>query len=214
MDNPLPLVLPIFPLSGAVLLPRAQLPLNIFEPRYLAMTRDALATHKCIGMIQPNTESTPAAVFSIGCVGKISSHKTTDDGRIVLTLTGIMRFRVEREFIADTAYRQVHASYAGFEQDLTEPTTLHPERRSTLMENLSAYLEAKGLGADWTAVEAAGDETVVSALAMLCPFSAAEKQALLEAHDLPARVETLITLLSFGAKAIGLQDGDAPEVRH
>ncbi len=214
MDNSLPRVLPIFPLSGAVLLPRAQLPLNIFEPRYLEMTRDALATHKCIGMIQPNTESTPAAVFSIGCVGKISSHKTTDDGRIVLTLTGIMRFRVKCEFSADTAYRQVHANYAGFEQDLTEPTAINPQRRSALIENLGAYLEAKGLGADWTAVEAAGDETVVSALAMLCPFSSAEKQALLEAQDLPTRVETLITLLSFGANAFVANDSDMPEVRH
>jgi uncharacterized protein len=214
MDILHPEVLPIFPLSGAVLLPRAQLPLNIFEPRYLEMTRDALNTHKCFGMIQPNELSTPAAVFSIGCMGKITSHKNTEDGRIVLTLTGLIRFRVSREVPYEKSYRQVYADYSGFENDLADAETLTRAQREKLVHNLRHYLEAKGLGADWTAVEAAGDETVVSALTMLCPFSPAEKQALLEAPDLRARVETLSTLLQFGASGAILRDTDAPEVRH
>ncbi len=206
LPSPMPLVLPIFPLSGAVLLPRAQLPLNIFEPRYLAMTRDALASHKCLGMIQP-TE--PGAIFTIGCVGKIISHKNTDDGRIVLTLTGLMRFRVAQECAVTTAYRQVQADYAGFAPDLVAPDALSASCRADLIVQLRRYLDAKGLGADWTAVEAASDETVVSALTMLCPFSAAEKQALLEASDLLSRVGILSALLQFGA-----QGDDSPDVRH
>jgi uncharacterized protein len=208
MAQELPHVLPVFPLNGAVLMPRAILPLNIFEPRYLAMTRDALEAHKCIGIIQPRDDGAKTNLYTTGCVGRITEWEETDDGRIVMTLVGVTRFRVTDELTVMTPYRQVRADYAVFSPDLIAAPELHPAIRRQLLDDLRTYLDVRGLGADWDAVGAAGDETVVSALTMLCPFSPAEKQALLEAGDLSTRTDILSTLLTLGAQ------GNAPTVKH
>jgi uncharacterized protein len=208
MAQELPHVLPVFPLNGAVLMPRAMLPLNIFEPRYLAMTRDALASHKCIGIIQPRADGQPPELYVTGCVGRITAWEETDDGRITMTLVGITRFSIAEELLVTTSYRQVRADYAIFSPDLIASPELHPAIRQQLLNDLRQYLDVRGLGADWDAVGAAGDETVVAALTMLCPFSPAEKQALLEAADLGARTDILSTLLTLGAQ------GDEPTVKH
>jgi uncharacterized protein len=208
MAQELPHVLPVFPLNGAVLMPRAILPLNIFEPRYLAMTRDALASHKCIGIIQPRDDGKKSSLYTTGCVGRITEWEETDDGRIVMSLVGVTRFSIAEEVPVITPYRQIRADYAIFSTDLIAAPELHPAIRKQLLDDLRTYLDVRGLGADWDAVGAAGDETVVSALTMLCPFSPAEKQALLEAGDLGARTDILSTLLTLGAQ------GDEPTVKH
>ncbi len=209
----LPSVLPIFPLSGAVLMPRAILPLNIFEPRYLAMTRDAIARDKYIGMVQPRTEGRTPPVYETGCVGKINEWQETPDGRILMTLSGVTRFRIVEELSVTTLYRQVRVEYALFSPDLISANDLHPGIRQQLLADLKQFLDARGLAADWSAVQSANDETIVSALTMLCPFSAAEKQALLEAENLAARTDILSTLLSFSARSTLISD-DAPIVKH
>jgi uncharacterized protein len=208
MGQELPPILPIFPLHGAVLMPRAILPLNIFEPRYLAMIRDALDSHKCIGMVQPRPDTIMPELYQTGCVGRITEWEESDDNRIILTLTGITRFRIIEEMQVTTPYRQVRADYVIFCPDLIASPELHPAIRKQLMDDLKLYLDVRGLGADWESVGAAGDETIVAALTMLCPFSSAEKQALLEAPDLSARTDVLSTLLTLGA------EGDEPKVRH
>ena len=194
--------IPIFPLRGVLLLPRALLPLNIFEPRYLAMTRDALAAteahgHGLIGMIQPTEPERagrPPDVYPIGCVGEIAGAAETDDGRILITLRGICRFRIARELETDTLYRQVNADYAPYAGDLAEaPDGLC--QRERLLKALQGFCERHGLPADWESINSAGDELLVHSLAMVCPFSAGEKQALLEAPDFTARAEMLLTLL-------------------
>lgn len=200
----LPRIVPIFPLTGVLLLPRARLPLNIFEPRYLAMVRDALAGPRLIGMVQPlepNDAAAEPAVFPIGCLGKITSFSETDDGRFLITLTGILRFRIEEEMTRITPYRQVAADYAPYLDDLTPPSDAEEVNRRRLAPALKSYLELHGLAADWQAIEKAPAETLVNALAMICPFSPAEKQALLEAGDIAARAETMITLLEMALAA-------------
>lgn len=213
MVHDLPIQLPIFPLSGAVLMPRAVLPLNIFEPRYLAMTRDAIGSHKYIGMVQPKMEGRAPPVYETGCVGRIHEWQETADGRILMTLSGVMRFRIVEELAVTTAYRQVRADYTPFSADLVEAHDVSPQLRQKLSDELRQYLETRGLAADWSAVKSATDETLVSALTMLCPFSGAEKQALLEAADLPQRTAILSTLLNFSLQTTLLSDDAAP-VRH
>ncbi len=214
MEHDLPAVLPIFPLTGAVLMPRAILPLNIFEPRYLAMTRDAIASHKYIGMVQPKADGRAPPVYETGCVGHIHEWQETPDGRILMTLSGVTRFRSVEELAVTTLYRQVRADYAMFSTDLIEANDLSPATRQHLFDDLRRYLDARGLAADWSAVKSARDETVVSALTMLCPFSAAEKQALLEARDLAHRTDILSALLTFSSKSTVTPDDDEPVVRH
>lgn len=211
VDQPLPSAIPVFPLTGALLLPRGVLPLNIFEPRYLAMVRDAMAASgaaaRVIGMIQPRREAEDGEappLFYVGCLGRITEFRETDDGRILIALGGVSRFRVSAELNRDTPYRQVLADYADFRADMGEPLPLAPASRAGLEEVLRAYLDTQGLAADWDAVHAADDEALVTTLASVCPFDPAEKQALLEAPDLPARAATLVTLMSF---AVG--DGSA-----
>jgi uncharacterized protein len=213
MTQELPGVLPIFPLNGAVLMPRAVLPLNIFEPRYLAMMRDAYASHKCIGMVQPRADGRKPPVYETGCVGRIAEWQETPDGRILLTLTGVTRFRILEELQAATLYRQVRVDYNLFTPDLVEANDLPAPLRKQLFDDLKQFLESRGMAADWTAVKTATDETLVSALTMMCPFTAAEKQALLEAPDLPVRTDILSTLLTFSAKSTLIED-DSPTVRH
>jgi Lon protease-like protein len=193
----LPTVLPIFPLTGAVLLPRGQLPLNIFEPRYLAMVDAALSGTRFIGMIQP-TESEasglPPALAKVGCAGRIVSYQETDDGRYMIALAGICRFRILEELLVKTPYRQVKPDYMPFYGDLgSDMTDEFPRER--LIAALKTYLAQNDLKADWRSVVNAPPETLVNALAMLCPFEPPEKQALLEARGWPERVDTLIALL-------------------
>jgi Lon protease-like protein len=206
-DLPLPTAVPVFPLTGALLLPRGVLPLNIFEPRYLAMVRDAMAAtgaaHRIIGMIQPRARQEPPPLFEVGCLGRITDYRETDDGRILITLTGLSRFRVQAELERTTPYRQVMADYLGFQDDRAEPMPLSPAARAGLEEVLQTYLDAQGLAADWDAVRAADDESLVTTLACVCPFDPAEKQALLEAEDLPSRAATLTALMTFAQNPAG-----------
>jgi uncharacterized protein len=209
-DFDLPDVIPIFPLGGAVLLPRAQLPLNIFEPRYLAMVQDVLAHSRIIGMVQPMSGGARPAVYAVGCAGRISATEDTQDNRILITLSGLKRFRIIEELATTTAYRQVRADYHAFAQDDAALETLAGDMRGHLLDRMHDYLRALGLDADWTAIEKANDDMLVSALTMLCPFETAEKQALLEAPHLADRADVLMTLMAFVTQA---QSG-SPPVRH
>ena len=197
----LPVRIPIFPLAGALLLPRTQLPLNIFEPRYLAMISDALTGHRIIGMMQPLSEdATPAtdsdvpAIYGIGCAGRISSFIEVDDNRTLITLAGIARFCVLREIAADTPYRQVEADYAPFADDLKLGHGEEVVDRQQVLATFRAYLDANGLKTDWNEVRAASNELLVNSLSSIAPFAVAEKQALLEAPSLGARAELLVAL--------------------
>lgn len=200
----LPSVIPVFPLGGAVLLPRGVMPLNIFEPRYLAMVRDAMAGAKLIGMIQPRGSGgdTRPDLFRVGCAGRITEYRETDDGRMLIALTGVARFAVARELDVTTPYRQVMPDFDAFSDD-GEPLPLAPAARSALETTLRTYLDTQGLSADWDAVAEADDESLVTTLASVCPFDPVEKQALLEARDLPARAATLNALMTFAQGAGG-----------
>ncbi len=193
----IPAVIPIFPLSGALLLPRAELPLNIFEPRYVAMIDAALAGDRAIGMIQPD-ESKPdlsqgPSLSRVGCVGRLTAMSETGDGRYMVTLTGIARFTVVEEVPAPTLFRQCRVSTTQFACDFaTDPD--ETVDRDAVMSSFRAYLSAHNLDADWDSVNRATSETLVNALAMMAPFGAVEKQALLEAPNLKARAETLVAL--------------------
>jgi uncharacterized protein len=199
--EPLPTAVPVFPLTGALLLPRGVLPLNIFEPRYLAMVRDAMAAagaaHRIIGIIQPRSEGEPPPLYGVGCLGRISDYRETDDGRILIALTGVSRFRIQAELDRTTLYRQVMADYHGFGADRGDPVPLGPAARAGLEQELQTYLERNGLSADWEAVRAADDESLVTTLASVCPFDPVEKQALLEAASLADRAATLTALMTF-----------------
>lgn len=210
--EPLPAAVPIFPLTGAVLLPRGVLPLNIFEPRYLAMVRDAMAAtgaaHRIIGMVQPKAQAPgpgdPPPLYTVGCLGRISEYKETDDGRILIVLIGVSRFRIAAELDRDPLYRQVMTDYHGFADDRHEDDALDATTRAGLEEALRPYLDARGLAADWEAVQSADDEALVTALSGALPFDPAEKQALLEAASLAERAQTLSALMSF---AVGPGNG-------
>jgi hypothetical protein len=193
----LPKTVAVFPLTGALLLPRGALPLNVFEPRYLAMVDDALESTRLIGMIQPTEpedQTLKPALSQVGCLGRITAFQESEDHRYQITLTGVCRFRLAEELTADTPYRQVTADYSRFAGDLLldEASDLPRER---LMSALKNYLSRRDLKADWHSVMNAPPEHLVNALAMLCPFEPAEKQALLEAPGWNERVATLVALL-------------------
>lgn len=195
----LPEVIPVFPLPGALLLPRGQMPLNIFEPRYLAMVDDAFRDgHRLIGMIQPDaahsqSEEKPA-LFRVGCVGRITQLAETGDGRYILELTGISRFRVVEEIDVLTAYRQCKVDYFPFIDDFTARKGEDAVDREALLTVLADFLKANNLKVDWDGVENAPNEALVNALAMMSPYGPAEKQAMLEAPDLKTRAEILIAI--------------------
>ncbi|WP_439544994.1 LON peptidase substrate-binding domain-containing protein [Sandarakinorhabdus sp.] len=200
--DPLPAAVPVFPLTGAVLFPRGVLPLNIFEPRYLAMVKDAMAAtgaaNRVIGIIQPRaSDNEPPPLYQVGCLGRISDYRETDDGRILIALVGTSRFRVGAELERDTLYRQVMTDYHSFADDRDEPDALDAATRSAVEDALRPYLDARGLAADWEAVQSADDEALVTTLASVLPFEPAEKQALLETVTLPERAQTLAALMSF-----------------
>jgi Lon protease-like protein len=201
----LPREIPIFPLPGALLLPRGHLPLNIFEPRYLAMTRDAIKGARIIGMIQPEaTEDLRApqvACYRTGCAGRIIQFAETPDGRYMITLGGLIRFDRGAELPLKDGYRRVQADFVPYRGDMEgTPSKIERER---LLSKLKQFLERHDIGADWRAIEKAPDEQLVNALAMMCPFGPAEKQALLEAPDVAARCDTMIALLEMAVAASG-----------
>ena len=214
-NEPLPAAVPVFPLTGALLLPRGVLPLNIFEPRYLAMVRDAMAAtgaaNRIIGIIQPRHEGEPPPLYDVGCLGRIADYRETDDGRILIALTGVTRFRIAAELDRTTLYRQVMADYHEFGDDRDEPEALAAIARAGLEDVLRAYLDAQGLSADWEAVKSADDESLVTTLASVCPFDPVEKQALLEADDLADRAATLTALMTFAQGPGGA--GDRPTLQ-
>ena len=196
----LPDVIPVFPLPGALLLPRGQMPLNIFEPRYLAMIDDALRSgQRLIGMIQPDpVNSKPDEqkphLFSIGCVGRITQFAESGDGRYLIQLTGIARYRLDEELVVDTSYRQCRVDYRPFVGDFTPRKGEDAVDRKALLHALSDFLKANNLKADWEGIENAPNEALVNALAMMSPYGAAEKQAMLEAPDLKTRAEILVAV--------------------
>ena len=195
----LPEVIPVFPLPGALLLPRGQMPLNIFEPRYLAMVDDALRDgHRLIGMIQPDAVHADAAdappLFTIGCVGRITELAESGDGRYLIELTGVARFRIEEELRVKTAYRQCRVTYAPFADDFVARKGEKEVDREAVLAALRDFLEANDLKADWEGIENAPNEALVNALSMMSPYGAAEKQALLEAPDLKTRAEILVAI--------------------
>jgi Lon protease-like protein len=194
----LPGRLSIFPLAGALLLPHTQLPLNIFEPRYLAMFDAAISGHRLIGMIQPlDSEGADAGtpkIYGTGCAGRITSFAELVDGRMLVTLTGIARFTVIRELELELPYRQVEADYSQFEGDLVQGAGEETVDRELLLKTFRAYLDAHDLKTDWSDVLSASSETLVNSLSTLAPYPIAEKQALLEAPDLRSRAELLVAL--------------------
>jgi hypothetical protein len=194
----LPAIIPVFPLPAALLLPRAEMPLNIFEPRYLAMVDAALAGRRIIGMIQPD-ERLPscargASLCTVGCAGRITSFAETGDNRYMITLTGIARFQVVEEMAATTPYRQCRVTAEPFCTDFVGCPGDEAVDRGSVLATFRAYLDAHNLETDWESVDSASNETLVNALAMMAPFGSAEKQALLEAPDLKSRAETLIAI--------------------
>lgn len=208
----LPEEIAVFPLSGALLLPQGRLPLNIFEPRYLAMTLDALANGRMFGMAQPDARIARGAagpgLYRVGCLGRLSSFSETEDGRLLITLTGLIRFRIAEELpLAQGGYRRVRADYADFAADLAieaEPPALD---RAELLAALRPYFRARGIEANWEAVEQTADAMLVTTLSMVCPFEVPEKQALLEAPDGMERARMLVALMRMGAAANAPPEG-------
>ena len=193
----LPATLPIFPLAGVLLLPRGLLPLHIFEPRYVAMVEEALLGDRMIGMIQPfdpACRDEAPVVYPIGCAGRITAFRDLEDGRYLITLTGLCRFRVGRELEGKRGYRRIEPVWDGFLEDLRdEPEP--PLDRTRLLGALPCYLEEHEIVADWETIKGAPDERLVTSLAMVCPFEPNEKQALLEAPTLGRRAELLTSLV-------------------
>ncbi len=206
----LPRELPIFPLTGVLLLPRGELPLNIFEPRYLAMTRDALATPlRLIGMVQPQEGAGDAGtppVYRTGCAGRITSFAESGDGRYLLTLTGLARFDISEELPGEQPYRRVVPDWRRYAGDLAASEAIGLDR-ARLSAALKPYFTQHSISADWQAVAATPDERLVTTLAMVCPLAPREKQALLEANDMAERARLLVTLIEMAAFA-GAAPGD------
>ncbi len=207
----LPPEIPIFPLPGALLLPQGRLPLNIFEPRYLAMTLDSLASGRMFGMVQPDPAQpkgeTGPGTYRIGCLGRLTSFSETDDGRLLITLTGVARFRIAEEIAMRRGYRRVRASYEGFRADLTVGGPAPMLDRPALLAALRAYFRAQGIEANWEAIEQTSDAMLVTTLCMVCPFEVREKQALLEAPGTEARAQMLVALMQMDTH------GMAPDTR-
>lgn len=215
----LPAEFPIFPLGGALLLPGGRLPLNIFEKRYLRMVDDALSSGRVIGMIQPDDsrKQTPSgpALYKVGCLGRVSSFSETDDGRYLITLTGIIRFGVQVELEVHRGYRRVRADLARFRPDLDaapasdgRPDPARQIDRDGLLAALRAYFDAHGFDANWESIAEMPDTGLVNTLSMVCPFEPPEKQALLEAMTEPDRASVLLALLQMGAHAVDMDRAD------
>ncbi|WDI32713.1 LON peptidase substrate-binding domain-containing protein [Hyphococcus flavus] len=194
-----PETLPLFPLEGAVLLPGGQLPLNIFEPRYLRMIDDALGGARLIGMIQPKDgmQDEKPALYDVGCAGRITSFAETDDGRYVITLTGARRFKLDEEVASDTPYRLARPDWSYFERDAEKDPTAEAVDRDELLSVLKNYLEAENLHVEWEQASNAPVEALIVSLAMGCPFAPNEKQAILETPSIVDQAKCLMTLMRF-----------------
>jgi uncharacterized protein len=205
--------LPIFPLPGVLLLPRGQLPLNIFEPRYLEMTRDALAGDRLIGMVQPSDPHQPLSgnppVYPTGCAGRITSFSETEDGRFLIALTGLCRFRIKGELPLEKGYRRIVPQWDEFARDLRSERGPDFDRER-LIRGLRAYFERHQIKAEWDAVSSVSGERLVTSIAMVCPFEPSEKQALLEAPDLETRAQLLTTIVEMAV----LDRSTGGEARH
>lgn len=207
----LPLVIPVFPLDGVLLLPGGQLPLNIFEPRYLNMLDDAMSGERIIGMIQtrPGGDHQRPALAPVGCAGRVTSFAETSDGRYLITLTGLCRFKAGEELPVRTPYRQMRVDFSPYEPDLREDGA--GERTAADIDRLLAalrrYLDHRGLAIDWGDAESAPSDALINSLAMALPFDPMEKQALLEAETIFERKATLTALLEIDAAG---SDDDEP----
>ncbi|MBK5934925.1 hypothetical protein C8N32_103170 [Rhodovulum imhoffii] len=199
----LPHTIPVFPLPGALLLPRARLPLHIFEPRYLAMLEDTLKTpHRLIGMVQPRggPGAESGKFHSIGCAGRVTAFSETEDGRYMITLSGVSRYRISRTHSGFAPYPKADVQWEGFERDTGPAETDSGFDRGKFMALLCRFFEERGLSTDWDSLKEAEDELLINSLSMLCPFAPEDKQALLEAPSLQTRRETLITLIEFALR--------------
>jgi Lon protease-like protein len=206
----LPDTIPVFPLPGALLLPRSRLPLHIFEPRYLQMLDDCMKTKaRLIGMVQPREVpgSDEKRLHAIGCAGRLTGFSETEDGRYMVTLSGISRFRIKEEVTGFTPYRRCNVDWTAFNRDLGPEEIDKDFDRAAFLEVLGRYFQANNLSTDWSSLKEADPELLISSLSMLCPFSAEDKQALLEAPSLSTRRETLVTLIEFA-----LRSGEGQEV--
>ncbi len=206
----LPDTIPIFPLPGALLLPRARLPLHLFEPRYLQMLDDTMKTkHRLIGMIQPRDVpgSDEKRLHAIGCAGRLTGFSETEDGRYMITLSGMSRFRVKEEVSGFTPYRRCTVDWQPFGRDLGDTEEDAGFKRAAFLKTLGRYFQAMELSTDWSSLSEAEPELLINSLSMLCPFDPEDKQALLEAPSLETRRETLVTLLEFA-----LRGGSGEEV--
>lgn len=229
-EDALPARIPIFPLSGVLLLPNAKLPLNIFEPRYLDMVRDAMAGDRVIGMIQPRPKTSPGlarspsllaeaekpAVYGIGGAGRITAFEETKDNRFEITLTGLSRFAIIEELAVTTRYRQVMADWDRFTGDRWAEEEATGVDRSRLLTALRAYLELARIPAEWETIAKAETSSLITSLAMICPFGPSEKQALLEAHDLfeRSRIMTALVEMSLLHRASGGGEDDDDDGDH
>ena len=195
----LPKSIPIFPLPKAVLLPRSRLPLHIFEPRYLAMVEDSMKTpHRLIGMLQPTGND--GRLHSIGCAGKLTQFSETEDGRYMVTLTGISRYRIENEIEGFSPYRRFNVLWDDFEKDRTIPEQDNEFDRDSFFKLLGKFLEGESLSTDWETLQQADNELLINSLSMMLDFDLEDKQALLEAPSLQTRRETLTTLFEFSLR--------------
>ena len=197
--NDLPETVPLFPLDGVLLLPRGALPLNIFEPRYLSMFDDALGRGRLIGIIQPRDDrpeidTKGPALHDVGCLGRITSFSETDDGRMIVSLTGVARFRLIEELDVLTPYRQARVDYRPYDSDLIADVGGIDVNRDGVLDVLKRYLDLNGMQADWEAIEQSGNEALVNSLCIISPYGGPEKQAMLEAVSLGERAEILIAL--------------------
>ena len=202
----LPDTIPVFPLTGALLLPRSRLPLHIFEPRYLQMIEDCLKTDaRLIGMAQPRGQAgrDGRTLHSIGCAGRLTQFSETEDRRYMITLSGASRFRIGKEIVGFSPYVKADVDWSGFGRDLGKPEADDGFDRPRFLRLLRRYFEAQDLSTEWDSLEDAEEELLVNSLSMLCPFEPEEKQALLEAPTLQTRRETLVTLMEFGLRGGG-----------
>lgn len=218
MENPrnwksikLPEVIPVFPLRDALLLPHAHLPLNIFEPRYTAMTDYALGHHRAIGMVRAREDGEDAPLYETGCVGRITSFAETDDRRYVITLTGITRFHIAEELKTDTPFRMVRADYEPFRADPGAPAPVDDSLREEVLVILDHYLTQAGLETDWESIEKAPTASIINSISVSCPFEPDERQALLEAENEEIRARTLIALMEM---ALAEEGGPEPGHKH
>lgn len=206
----LPTTLPIFPLTGVLLLPRGLLPLNVFEPRYLNMIQDSLAADRMIGMTQPRDRAESGKeppIYPVGCAGRITAFEETDDGRFLISLKGVCRFRAGEEIPTMRGYRRVRPDWSGFDADLSGPEERTVDR-DALFKSLKAYFTSQGIEASWSALKETPDERLVNSLSMICPFDPPEKQALLEAETLRDRAKVLTALVEMAVLDTGGGGGE------